>query len=254
MSAGESRRRGPGSRALARLADRLEGAADRLRARARAGLSPYTHESSGREEGCPALALTPEQERRLADLADLAGEQPAAAAGAPRAFPGAQTPPLTARLLDWRSRHRQLRLFSCGRRGRPWETTVNHWVEGVYRGRAIEAQRIIALEDPSGATLGLVSLKPRSLQLPGRGEVLERVPYIHMLAVDRRHQRRGVGSELVVTALAEVAREWPEGPRRPAWTLVHPRNGPARTLLERHGFRALPRGGERDDLVMVLLT
>ena len=62
---------------------------------------------------------------------------------------------------------------------------------------------------------------------------------IQTIAVAVTHRGRGVGDQLMVTAIAEATR------RRCRWLMleVEADNDPARSLYERHGFEAPGQGG-----------
>jgi ribosomal protein S18 acetylase RimI-like enzyme len=139
------------------------------------------------------------------------------------------------RILDLSERQKQLKAFRCGRRGRPWEVTVNDWVKDLYRGCTTLPQTVIALEDAIRQPVGLVSVTPRDLQLAS-GELLPGRPYIHMLGVHHRFHRRGIGGQLLTIVLEEIGQRWPGESAFPVWAYVHPGNEESHRLFAKYGF------------------
>jgi ribosomal protein S18 acetylase RimI-like enzyme len=152
--------------------------------------------------------------------------------------------------LDRTERQKQFKSFSCGRRGRHWEVEVNGWAKRVYHARTTEPQTILAVEDAIGRGLGLVSLKPRALEVE-EGRIVDGLPYIFALGVDRRYHGKGVGSKLLQAVLDEVQSNWQPVPAY-IWAYVHPDNEESHALFEKYGFALRDPVADGHDAIRLL--
>jgi ribosomal protein S18 acetylase RimI-like enzyme len=157
-----------------------------------------------------------------------------------------------ARILDTSKKHKELRGFSCGRKGRVWEDAVNGWVGRVCRAETTEPQLVLMLEDANGQVVGLSSVKPRALQPLLYVKPLLDLPYIHMIGTDHRHHGKRLKDEsspgdALLTATLEHIREASGGGLLPhVWAFVHPKNDASHKLFERHRFGELSPAGKGD--------
>ena len=164
------------------------------------------------------------------------------------AMPDIAEPLRPVRVLATPQKFLPLRNFSCGRKGKSWETMVNSCVRGLYLGIETSIQTVVVLEDASGTLIGVGSFLPHSIPY-GPGRFSGNAQRIHILGTDRLyHGKRLIdgsrpGDVLLAGALAQI--ESACGARMPhVSALVSPENHRSRDLFARHGFRELPYAGE----------
>lgn len=157
-----------------------------------------------------------------------------------------------ARVLDTSREHPELAAFSCGRKGNGWEKAVNDWAGRACRGQTTEPQFVLALEDASGALVGLSSVKPRALQPLLYVKPMLDLPYIHMIGTDHHYHGKRLkdgsspGDALLIATLEHI-REAAGGVLLPyVWAFVHPKNDASHKLFDRHGFGELSPAGKGD--------
>lgn len=153
-----------------------------------------------------------------------------------------------ARVLDVSNRQKQFKSFSCGRKGRPWEVAVNHWAELVYRGKLGAPQTVFAVEDAIGKGLGMISLKPRELEIDG--SIVLDLPHVWMFGVDRLHHGRGIGSRLLEALLENVDQD--RASAQYVWAYVHPDNEASHSLFQKYGFTRREPAAEGHDAIRLL--
>jgi hypothetical protein len=139
--------------------------------------------------------------------------------------------------------------FSCGRKGRPWERSVNNWARSLYQGREAKSQMIVVLECSDGKLVGLCSFLPHQIRgHPGAMRTADS-QRIHMLGIAWSYQGKRLedGSRLSDILLGGAIEqiEVTCGGRMPyVSALISPKNGRSRALFVRHGFRELPYTGK----------
>ncbi len=158
-----------------------------------------------------------------------------------------------ARILDTSKEHPELAAFSCGRKGRKWEKTINDWVKRVCRAETTEPQVVLALEDANGEVIGLSGVKPRALQPLLHVKPMLDLPYIHMIGTDHHYHgerlkdKTSPGDALLIATLERIREASGGGLLLPyVWAFVHPKNRSSHALFERHGFGELSPAGKGD--------
>jgi hypothetical protein len=145
-----------------------------------------------------------------------------------------------ARIVERPRRYQPLKGFSCGPGTEPWEGHVNRVVRRLSRGEAIP-QTLVVVEDATGALVGVCSFWPRDLLLPLRSQALCAIPYINMIATERRFQGQILedgsrpGDALLLGVLDHI-RGMHGGVLPHVYALVAPANTPAHALFARHDF------------------
>jgi ribosomal protein S18 acetylase RimI-like enzyme len=160
-----------------------------------------------------------------------------------------------ARVLAKPKKFAPLRNFSCGRKGKPWETTVNKWARSLYLGTETHTQTVVMLEDANGKLVGLCSYRPDPLPIPA-GSLVGGAQLIHLLGTDRLCHGKQLedgsrpGDVLLQGALEHIKKDC--GGRMPyVWALVSPENDRSQALFDRHGFGELPYK-DKGEIVRVL--
>lgn len=162
---------------------------------------------------------------------------------------GIAEPLRPARVLARPKKFAPLRSFSCGRRGRAWETGINKWVRDLYLGVEKE-HTVIVIEDADGKLIGVCGFMSFPFSI-GAGKPMGDAQRIHILATDRSYHGKRLedgsrpGDALLRGVLEQI--RIANGGRMPCVSaLIEPENDRSHTLFSRHGFDKLPYAGEGD--------